>query len=354
MMKKLIALLLVLLSLMSIALADVDLNQYSVTNASVQAVNHVDLTAPCAGTLLPFGIESGDMTESGDVLFTLMTMDVFAAEDGEVTALFVEPGDDAAAAMNRFGSLGAMDPDAAQLLNCSTTGAYNDDDNKILHVGETLYFKSAKTGGDKGTGRVTSVSSSGYTVEILSGKFSSGESMNLYRDSNYNLSDCVGKGVVVQRAPLTFSAAGLVTEVCVHSGDKVKAGDRILSVLPGTSERSVSPDIAAPGSGVIGTIAVAPGQQVWKGALLCRIYLTDELEITADVDEMDLKNLNVGSQVYVTVDTAKNNIISGQITRISSLGIIRGNAAYYTVHVSLPKGSSLMLGQSASLYLPKN
>lgn len=353
-MKKLAALLLVLLLLTVTALAEVDLSQYSVTNASVQAVHDVDVMAPCAGTLLPFDIESGDEISAGAVLFSMMTVDVFAAEDGEVTAVFVKKGDDAAAAMNRFGSLGAMDPDASQVMNCTSTGAYNSDDSKVLHVGETLYFKSAKTSGDKGTGRVIAVTASGYTVEILTGSFSSGESMSLYRDSGYAARDCVGKGSVAQRTPLTFSGAGLVTDVYVKPGDKVKAGDRILSLLPGTSERGVTPDIYAPSKGVVGTISAMPGQQVWKGAFLCRLYLTDELEVVAEVDEMDLKHLSVGNQVYVTVDTAKNSIITGQVSEISSLGVIRGNAAYYTVHVSLPRSHDFMLGQSASLYLPKD
>lgn len=352
-MKKWIALLLCLL-LPTAALAEIDLSQYSVTNATVEAVNDVEITAPCAGTLLPYDIKTGDEVHMGDVLFSMLTMDVYAAEDGQITAIFAQPGDDAASVMGHFGSLGAMDPAASQLMTCTISGAYNSDDTKVLHVGETLYFKSAKTSGDKGTGRVIAVDSTGYTVEILTGKFSVAESMSLYRDSSYASRDCVGKGVVVQRSSLTFSGAGLVTEVYVRPGDAVKAGDKILTLLPTAGERSVSPDITAASAGVIGAIAVAPGQQVWKGAMLCRMYLTDELEIVADVDEMDLNGLGIGSTVFITVDTAKNNVISGQITWISSLGVTRGNAAYYTIHVSLPKNNGFMLGQSASLYLPKN
>lgn len=354
-MKKISAMLLALLLLMmSAASAEVDLSQYSVTNASVQTVDHLDITAPCAGTLLPFDLETGDVVAVDDLLFSLMTVDVYAPEDGEVTAVFVEAGDDAAAAMNRYGSLGAIDPTVEQMMNCTTLGAHNSDENKVLHVGETLYFKSPKSDGDKGTGRVTAVTASGYTVEILSGHFSKGDSMSLYRDKGYNSRDCVGKGIVSQRLPVTFSATGMVTAVYVQPGTKVKAGDRLLSLLPNTNDHGVMPDVNAPCSGVIGTVSAAPGQQVWKGALLCRLYLTDAMEIVADVDEMDLNALSVGSPVYVTLDTDKKNVLTGQVTEISSTGIIRGNAAYYTVHVSLPKSKEYMIGQSASLYLPKN
>ena len=42
----------------------------------------------------------------------------------------------------------------------------------------------------------------------------------------------------------------------------------------------------------------------------------------------------------------------GTVTEISALGVTRQNAAYYSVHVSIDD-SSVMLGQSASVYLPK-
>ena len=99
-------------------------------------------------------------------------------------------------------------------------------------------------------------------------------------------------------------------------------------------------------------MAVTSGQQVWKGELLCRLYLTDELEVVADVDEVDLHGLAVGDPVYVTLDTDQDTVLSGQVTEISSLGVTRTNAAYYTVHVSVGTSGSMLLGQSASLYLP--
>ena len=353
-MKRFAAMLLALMLIASMALAEVDLSEYTITNANVQAVHYVDITAPCAGTLMPFTLRTGDKVDADAVLFSLMTTDIFATEDGTVTALLAEEGDDAAAVMKRYGSLGAMDPASEQQLSCTTSGAYNDDDNKILHVGETLYFKSSKSGAERGSGVVTSVSGSSYVVEIRSGSFSPNETMNMYRSDRYEGRDNVGKGTVIQRSPITFSGSGIVSEVCVTEGSKVKNGDRIMSLLPGTARRGVKPDITAEQAGVIGAISVAPGQQVWEGQLLCRLYLTGELEITADVDEIDMKHVQPGQAVYLTLDTDKNNVITGQVTWVSALGMVKNNASYYTVHVSLPANNELMLGQSASLYLPKD
>ena len=94
------------------------------------------------------------------------------------------------------------------------------------------------------------------------------------------------------------------------------------------------------------------GQQVWKGQLLARISRTDSLEIVADVDEMDLNGLKVGDRVPVTLDTNEKEILTGTVTEIAGLGVTRQNAAYYTVHLTVD-ADGLMLGQSASVYLPR-
>ena len=352
-MKKLTALLLSLLVLGTTALAETDLSGYSATNATVQAVHFTDITAPCSGTLASFDLNAGDTVAADQVLFSLLTTDICAAEDGTVTAVFAQEGDDASAVMASYGSLGAMDAAYDQRISCSTTGAYNKDENKILHIGETLYFKSGKSNKEKGSGVVISVKGSSYVVEIRQGTFSAGEKLTLYRDDDYGTKDNVGKGTVVTRDPLTFSGSGIVSQVYVAAGQKVSKGDKLFSLLSADADRNTKPQITAPAAGVIGTVAVTSGQQVWKGELLCRLYLTDQLEITADVDEVDLNGLMTGSLVYVTLDTDASTVLTGQVTEISALGVTRTNAAYYTVHVQVSTAGSMLLGQSASLYLPR-
>ena len=62
--------------------------------------------------------------------------------------------------------------------------------------------------------------------------------------------------------------------------------------------------------------------------------------------------LKVGDQIPVTLDTDENKILTGTVTEISGLGVTRQNAAYYTVHLTIDT-DDLMLGQSASVYLPR-
>ena len=52
----------------------------------------------------------------------------------------------------------------------------------------------------------------------------------------------------------------------------------------------------------------------------------------------------------MTLDVNKAQVLNGTVTEISALGVTKQNAAYYTVHVSIPSGSG-RLGASASIYL---
>ena len=104
---------------------------------------------------------------------------------------------------------------------------------------------------------------------------------------------------------------------------------------------------------MIALLGVQPGQQVWKGALLARIYHTGAPEIVADVDEMDLPRLKVGDTCPVVLDLDPDTVHYATVREIGGLGVTRQNAAYFTVRLTLNE-TDLPLGASASVYIPKN
>jgi len=351
-MKRIAALCAALVLCMSCALAD-DLSGYSETSAVVSAVAFTDITAPCSGTLASFDLAAGDTVSEGQQLFTMLTTPIYAPEDATVKAVFVQPGEDTAWAMGTYGMVISLEPDVAQYMVCSIASAYSDEKNKTLHVGETLYFRSSKSSKEEGTGMVVAVNGSTYTVFILTGSFDQDDTMSLYRKDTYTNKDCVGKGTVKRRDPISVKAAGIAAEILVSGEAHVSKGDCLMTVLAQDAPKGTSPAVTASASGVVAAVAVTSGQQVWKGELLCRVYLTDQLEITAEVDEVDLHGLKAGDKVKVTLDTDEKRVLEGTVTGISALGVTRQNAALYTVHVSIRGDADLMLGQSASLYLPK-
>jgi biotin carboxyl carrier protein len=353
-MKKYLGCLLALCMLAAVpALAADDLSGRPIADGVVAAVNFTDVTAPYSGTLASFDLSSGDTVNAGDVLFHYVTNCVYATEDGVVKGVFVNPGDDAAAAMARYGAVIAIEPASEYQVEATTAGAASDNDNKLLHLGEMLYFKTTGGTRQEGSGRVVWRSGKAYHVDLTTGDFDLNTDVNLYRDNDFSGDSCVGRGTVTRRDPLLVAGNGRVSAVYVQEGDTVKNGDPLAAfVSADAAPQAYGDTVESAVTGVVRAVAVTSGQQVWKGELLCRVDHTDELEVVADVDEVDLGTLKVGDSLPVTLDMDGTNVLTGVVTQISQLGDTRQNAAYFSVHATLPAGSGL-LGASASMYLPE-
>ena len=350
-MKKLFSLALTLSMLFALPALAEDLTGCPLADGIVSAPNYVDITAPMSGTLTAFDLTAGDTVQAGDELMGFVTTGIYATEDAVVKALFVQEGDDAAAATSRYGAVMGLEPKMDQQIQATIAGAYNDEDNRTIHLGETLYFKSSKSARTEGYGRVVGLSGDSYVLDVLKGDFELKENVTLYRTDDYEQKDCVGKGTVVRRDSLLVQGSGRVAGLYVQEGDEVKNGQLLMELVSAdAAPDAADPRVESPVNGVVSTVSVNAGQQVWKGQHLCRIYLTDTLEIVAEVDEMDLGDLKVGDTLPVTLDVNKEQVLAGTVTEISALGVTKQNASYYTIHVSIPAGTG-RLGNSASVYL---
>ena len=332
--------------------AALDRSAYVIASGTVEAVSFTDVLAPYSGTLLSFDLAAGDRVSSGDLLLEMRTQTLRAPVSGTVTGVFAAEGEDAGAVLSRFGLLAAIEPENSYLIRATINGAYNKKKNKELHIGETLHFQLSSGSKEEGSGRVTAVSGDTYTVEIQSGSFAAKDKLNIYRGDSYAASDKVGTGTVFRRDPVTVNGSGRISRVLVQAGDKIVADDPLFELLPADADPGAQSDVFSPCDGIIASVAVQPGQQVWKGALLCRVYRTDKIEVIAEVDEVDLGRIMVGSVCPIVLDMDEETMIQGQVTEISALGITRQNAAWYQVHLSLENASQLPLGASASVYLP--
>ena len=352
-MKKVFASLLALsLLLGGSAMAAQDLTGRPVADGVVAAAAFADVTAPYSGTLTSFDWENGDTVAAGDVLVSYVQPAVYAPEAGTVRGVFVAEGDDSAAAMARYGAVLSIEPDVINRVDATTSGAYNEDENRILHLGELLYFKTGSGDVTEGTGRVVAVNGESYQVDVLTGQFDLDASVTLYRRDNYEAKSAVGKGTVIRRTALPISAVGRVSTLAVAEGAHVAAGDALLTLAGAdATPTDFAPDVQSPAAGVVERVYVAPGQQVYKGAPLFRLCLEGDMEVRVEVDETDLGALKVGDLVPITLDTDKENVLIGTVTKISSLGVTKQNAAYFTVCATIPQGSG-RLGTSASMYLP--
>lgn len=331
-------------------LAPCALAQETTANASIVAPQTVKVTAPFAGTLKPFDLTQGEAVSAGDALFTMDTTPVYAAQDGTVAAVFAQEGDDASGLISRYGALAVIEPEKPLYIAASTAQAYDDDDNRYLHAGETLYLKC---GNEKGTGRVTSVSGKEYIVEILTGNFDVDDTVRCYRGSSMNNDEETGRGNVTRYADTAVTAQGRIAAVHVKAGDAVKTGDLLFEVIDAQSERGASLTLSAPCDGAVTLLNTTSGAQVYRGQLLCEIADLTALELSAQVDELDLTSVRVGDVLTYTLDAYAGETFSGTVTEIRPVGTVRQNATYFDVRITLPAGKTLLPGMNATVTLNK-
>jgi membrane fusion protein (multidrug efflux system) len=75
--------------------------------------------------------------------------------------------------------------------------------------------------------------------------------------------------------------------------------------------------ILAPVSGIVGRKAVEPGQNIASGQQLMSIVNLDDIWVTANFKETQLKDMKVGQKVDIDVD-ANGRVYSGQVERFSA------------------------------------
>ena len=337
-----------LLLALSLLLVPAALAQETTANATIVAPVTKKITAPMSGTLLPFDLMQGDSVSDGDALFTFDTTPVYAAQDGTVAAVFASAGDDASGVMSRYGALAVIEPVNPLYVAASTAQAYDDDDNRYLHAGETLYLKC---GSEKGTGRVVSVSGKDYVVEILTGNYDPDDTVRCFRGSGMNSDEETGRGKVVRYADATVAGQGRVAAVHVKAGDSVKTGDLLFELVDAQCARGTSLTVSAPCTGAVTLLNTASGAQVYRGQLLCEIADLTALELSAQVDELDLNRVRVGDVLTYTLDAYEGETFSGTVTQIRPLGTARQNATYFDVRITLPTGKTLLPGMNATVTL---
>jgi len=317
-------------------------------NATIAAPVTYKLTAPFAGTLLPFDLTQGDAVEEGELLFAIDTIPVYAAQNGTVAAVFVSEGDDGAGAQSHYGAMAYIEPEFPLYIDADNDDAYDKDENRYQHAGETLYLKWGNT---TGTGRILSVSGDDYIVEIHSGDFDVDDTVRCFRESHHPQSSEIGRGKVKRFADIAVNASGRVARVHVQPGDTVRTGDLLFEMIDAQSAHGASPEIVSPVSGAVTSLSAVSGAQVYRGQLLGEIADLSALELSVELDELDLTAVNVGDTLSYTLDAYGDKVFTGTVTKIRPIGTPRQNATYFDVRVTVPQGVSVLPGMNGTVLL---
>ena len=333
-----------LLAVTPAALAELKLD------GTVQAGSVRSIAAPYSGTVGDFDVQTGDVLAAGTQVFPIAAQKVYAEFDGVVTGLFAQPGDNAATIENAYGALCYIERGVLFEAACSITGSDGDVEDKIVHPGETVYLKSTQNGNREGVGRVTRVQGETYTVEIhLVDGLRWGETVKIYRDSDHDYDSETGRGRVMRYADTAVAAQGRIAAVYAQAGETVKTGDLLFEVVDAMAAKDAPLTLTAEASGAITYMGTISGAQVYRGQLLCEIADLSTLELSAQVDEIDLASVHVGDVLTFTLDAYAGETFSGTVTQIRPIGTPRQNATYFDVRITLPAGKTLLPGMNGTV-----
>ena len=172
-----------------------------------------------------------------------------------------------------------------------------------------------------------------------------------------------------EQRTLTASTAGTVSSIYVPEGGAV-AEDGIVLELAGedleetiqnayeslrsreismrnAEETLANYTISAPISGTVIQKNYQQGETVESGKEMCIIYDMAYLEMTINVDELDINQISVGQDVTVTADSV-DGTFNGKVTRVSMVGETNGGTTTYPVTVQVEEYGALRPGMNVN------
>ena len=351
MMKRILSLLLTLC--LACACAPALAESGLIFTASVQPAQTYALKAPASGELAPFTVREGDRIASGDALFAIEPVRVYADVSGTAALVNAKAGDIADAVTERFGAVVMVEYDDRYVIHASTRTGYNNAANRDLHVGTPVYLKSLNNE-HTADGLITAVSGTDITVQVIGGDLVYTHEIRIYRDPDYAADTMAARGNLSTVAPRAYSASGTITDVGVKAGEKVEPGDYLFSYVPDvlSPERrkaAYAISVKADEPLIVSGVNVQPGASVSKGQTLISYIRPGEYELCGTVRESDLPLVNVGDVLKVQFDEVSLPEISATVASISPLGTDQGDESSYTVYLTFEAAEGVLPGMHATI-----
>lgn len=317
-------------------------------NGTVEAGVTIPVYAPIGGTVENVAVEQGMRVNAGDTLFTYRTEKTYAAEDGTVSGVFVEPGDDAETMTERYGADLYIEGKSKYTISASTAKAYSSEDTMLIHTGEKVYLLCKKANTRNGIGVVTAVDGTSYTVQVTEGNFIVGDVIYIYRDSEYSDKQRIGRGSATRMNPTAVNTTGAIVNVAVKDGDEVKRGDLLLETLTGIFDRyeMSGTEVTAEEAGVITTVSAEAGTAVTKGDIVAKIAPLSSVRVKALVNADDRKELKTGDKVTITLESNDTKSYEGTIQYVSEVPEEDSETTEYKVMIDFTPDENVVFGMS--------
>ncbi len=380
----------------------------SITNVfsdsgTITAANTYEVKALVRGKVLTSNFEEGDVVQAGDVLYTIDSSD--AANSVERAQLSLNQAqrnyEDAVNAQyvrtDIGGTVVSIKAAPGDAVSAGQEVAVIRDDATVLL---TLNFPAADAAGFS-AGQSAQVTLDG-TYETVSGTVRSVSGSDTLSSGNLLVRSVViavpnngsltsaqaatasvnGVGALgsarftyQKEQTLTASASGTVAALCVQENTTVGSGTAILQLTSDSLTRQVETasdnlrsaelsledaqntmdnyTITAPISGTIIQKNIQAGETVGSDSStttspMCIIHDLSYLELTLNVDELQILSIQEGQEVSITADAVQNKKFDGVVTNVSSAGTTTAGTTTYPVTIRIDNFGELLPGMNAT------
>ena len=317
-------------------------------NGTVEAGVTVPVYAPIGGTVENVAVEQGMHVAAGDTLFTYRTEKTYASGDGTVTGVFAKAGDDAETVTEQYGADLYIEGTAMYTVSASTSKAYSSIETTMVHAGETVYVVCRTDAKRYGTGIITAIDGTSYTVLVTEGSFINGDSVSVFRDKAYTDKQRVGRGTVSRVNPTAVNGTGAIVNVAVKDGDAVKRGDLLMETLSGTFEgyEMTGTAVTAAEEGVIVSVSAEVGATVTKGDVVAQIAPISGMRVEATVSADDRQSLKAGDKVTIELEADDTKTYEGTVRYITEMPEEEAEETSYKAVIDFTSDDDVFFGMA--------
>ena len=354
-------------------------NVYSESGV-LNAANSYTVKATVKGDVLTADFEVGDVVEKGAVLYTIDSSDVVSGVEkaelnlGQAQRSYDDAVDAQYIRTDIAGTVASFKVRVGDVVNAGQEVATIRDDTTLLLdstfeaiTGSVQSVSGADTlsSGNllvrtvtiavRNTGNLTASQAATATINgvsaLSSARFSYQREQSVTAQNSGTVSAlCVKEGAQVSAdtALLQLSGNNLTKQV-LNASDNLRSAE--LSVED-TQKQVDNYTITAPISGTIISKDVKVGDTVGTSTAtadtMCVIYDMSYLEMTLNVDELDILNIKEGQKATITADAVSGQTFEGVVTSISKAGTTTGGTTTYPVTIRIDEMGDLLPGMNAT------
>ena len=173
---------------------------------------------------------------------------------------------------------------------------------------------------------------------------------------------------------VTATAGGTVTALCVKEGASISANTAIVQLsgtelskqvqsaadsllnaqlsMQDTEKQMENYTITSPISGTViqknSKVGDTVGTDSTSAEAMCIIYDLSYLEMTLNVDELEILSIKEGQTATITADAISDRTFTGVVTSVSAAGTTTGGTTTYPVTIRIDDTGDLMPGMNAT------